>query len=904
MLKPTLLASASVILLGVSTTAFAQEAAPAAAPATADAAAPADEGEIIVTATRRAQALSDVPIAVSAVTAESLQNSGASDIRQLNQLSPSLLVSSTSSEAGAGVARIRGIGTVGDNPGLESSVAVFIDGVYRNRSGVALTELGAIDRIEVLRGPQGTLFGRNASAGLLNIVTAKPSFDSVGEAEITYGNYDFIRAAGSVTGGILNDAAAVRLDAVYVKRDGFLRDVISGRSVNDRDRYLVRGQMLFEPNDDLTIRLIGDYADRSEECCAATYLPARLVTPAAGGGVSITANNPIAALQRTLGATVNDTTFRRVTAITPGRDFRSDVTDWGLSGEINYDLGAANLTSITAYRDYKFLRGQDADYNNLDILYRDGFRQQFKTFTQEVRLQGTAVDDRLDWLVGAYYADETLDLADNLKYGADYDRYAQGVVGLSVPGFPGYNNLRAFATGALTAGGVPAAAIPTLTAFVPNFTLAGTGIGQDVFRQKSRNYAFFTHNIFDIVPDRLSLTVGLRYTNERKTLNASFLNTNTGCAQLLGGIAGLRGVTGALAPAATGLANNLQALAALPCVIPPVNATLANTSAGGKRSESEWSGTGVLSFKATEDLLTYASFSKGYKAGGFNLDRSALNAAAPSLAQLQFEPEKVDAYELGAKFDGRKINVNAALFYQQFKNFQLNTFNGINFIVENILACKTGLNGADADLLATTGACAAGNTKAGVVSKGVELEAQLLPTDDLSLNVGYTLADTQYRRDLVGFGGRPLAPTLFQLPGRQVSNAAKHVVTGAATWNPEIAGSNGLRGLVYADFRYQSAINTGSDLDVEKTQPGVMVVNARLGVQGPDRKWAVEFWAQNLFDVDYTQVSFDAPLQGSNTQRAVGLVQANGAPVTSSTALYGAFLAEPRTYGVTLRTRF
>src|SRR5688572_30161773 len=166
-----------------------------------------DNSEIVVTATRRNEALSDVPLAVSAITAETLQNSGASDIRQLNQLSPSLLVSSTTSEAGAGVARIRGIGTVGDNPGLESSVATFIDGVYRSRTGSGLTELGAIDRIEVLRGPQGTLFGRNASAGLIHVITAKPKFEDEGTAELTYGNYDYWRGVIGLTGPISENLA-------------------------------------------------------------------------------------------------------------------------------------------------------------------------------------------------------------------------------------------------------------------------------------------------------------------------------------------------------------------------------------------------------------------------------------------------------------------------------------------------------------------------------------------------------------------------------------------------------------------------------------------------------------------------------------------------------------------------
>ena len=140
---------------------------------------PVDAGDdIVVVAQGRSQLLSDVPVAVSAVTAETLQNSGANDIRQLNQVAPSLLVSSTGSEAN-GSARIRGIGTVGDNPGLESSVPVFIDGVYRSRSGIGLNELGEIDRVEVQRGPQGTLGGRNSSAGLISIYSKKPKFEFV-----------------------------------------------------------------------------------------------------------------------------------------------------------------------------------------------------------------------------------------------------------------------------------------------------------------------------------------------------------------------------------------------------------------------------------------------------------------------------------------------------------------------------------------------------------------------------------------------------------------------------------------------------------------------------------------------------------------------------------------------------
>ncbi|MAY20353.1 MAG: TonB-dependent receptor, partial [Erythrobacteraceae bacterium] len=147
-----------------------------------------DTPVIIVTAQGRQQVLADVPVAISAISAETLENSGTSDIRELTQVAPSLLVSSTGNEAN-GSARIRGIGTVGDNPGLESSVAVFIDGVYRSRSGNALSELGPIDRVEVQRGPQGTLGGRNASAGIISVYTAPPTFDTEAYGSFTYGNY-------------------------------------------------------------------------------------------------------------------------------------------------------------------------------------------------------------------------------------------------------------------------------------------------------------------------------------------------------------------------------------------------------------------------------------------------------------------------------------------------------------------------------------------------------------------------------------------------------------------------------------------------------------------------------------------------------------------------------------------
>src|SRR6185369_3975557 len=262
------------------------------------------------------------------------------------------------------------------------------------------------------------------SAGLISIITAKPKFTTEVHGQVDIGNYNLRRFEAGVNAP-LSDTVAARLDGVWVKRDGFLKDLVSGRRINDRDRWLLRGQVLFQPSDNLSVRIIGDYSHRDEECCGATYLPAQDFT-SAGPQPST-----IAGIERALGGIINDDTFARDVSITPGRNYSSKVNDGGISGELTYDFGGAELTSITAYRYNKFTRGQDADFNNLDILYRPsdgGAFNRFRTFTQELRLQGNAFGNKLDWLVGGYYANEKLAVDDNLTYGNDYARYGNCLV--------------------------------------------------------------------------------------------------------------------------------------------------------------------------------------------------------------------------------------------------------------------------------------------------------------------------------------------------------------------------------------------------------------------------------------------------------------------------------------------
>jgi iron complex outermembrane receptor protein len=899
------------LTLALATPAFAQDTKTPPADASAqDDNSARDPNEIVVTAQGRAQVLADVPLAVSAVSAEQLERTGATDIRSLNQVAPSLLVSSTGSDANTS-ARIRGVGTVGDNPGLESSVATFIDGVYRSRTGLGLNDLGEIERIEVLRGPQGTLGGRNASAGMLSVTTKAPSFTFGGMAEATYGNYDFWRLQGAVTGPI-SEQIAFRLDGLYAKRDGFYNDVNTGRDINNRDRYLVRGQLLFQPNSDISVRLIADYSHRKEDCCAAVYATAA-VSPANNG--LIAPGTAVATVLTGITGTTfaqyfpgyNDPYSRRI-ATSANRSYTGITKDWGVSGEVNWNLGGAEMTSITSYRDYHNTQAADADYGLADILYfgpQSG--REFKTFTQELRFRGDAFGGKLDWLVGGYYAHEDLETKSQLNFGNDYGRFAScRIVYGSFNAF--YNPAN---TGCLSATGVAVLSNPAGPLGAAGAAMVGglqrldtvRNVGDNTanFNQTSSNFAFFTHNIIHMAKG-LDLTLGLRYTNETKKLDANFNNNNTACPAQQAALLPYMGVA-ALAP----LAGGIITLTCQGNTTSGLNALALNDT----RKENKFTGTAILSYKPSDNVLVYASYSRGYKAGGFNLDRSAFKnplATQPlpifpvSAANagyyadtLQFDEETVNAYEAGMKYSSRGFNLNIAGFRQEFSNFQLNTFNGTVYLVQNINGCKTSLGGADRDLSASTGACPSNQIKPGVVSTGFEVEMGLSPVRALTFNMGVTYAKTKYANNLVGSKtGAPLDPALRLLPGDLLSNAPEWVVTSSAAWTPSLGG--GLRGLLYVDARLADDYNTGSDLFPQKEQDSFVVVNGRVGISAEDQKWALEFWVQNATKANYMQVGFSSPFQAVSTTPTAGY--------PGGSQIFSAYLAEPRQYGVTLRSRF
>lgn len=383
-----------------------------------------DDDEIVVTATRREQALQDVPIAVSAFSSEDLDRLNVTSTNDLQRIAPSLVISTSTSETGGSTLRIRGVGTTGNNAGLEGAVGVFIDGVYRQRAGLALQNMFDIARIEVLRGPQGTLFGKNTSAGALSIVPNLPSMQHEFAAEFTAGNYGNMDFEGMVNIP-LSEQFAIRIAGAAQVRDGVMDGVIFDNNgivgyqdFNNRDRELVRVMALYEPNNAITWRLTADYSNKDEACCASPY---SFYAPT---NVSRLLAGPIG------GATVPANQFERVALVNEAPVERTE--EYGISSHLSIDLSSdVTLNTIAAYRRFRSNNNADVDFGPADIL-----RQRIPAVQQLTSFEASLTGDfgRLDWLVGAFYAEESIDSTNSTIYGVDTGRYvAAGWAGPSIP---------------------------------------------------------------------------------------------------------------------------------------------------------------------------------------------------------------------------------------------------------------------------------------------------------------------------------------------------------------------------------------------------------------------------------------------------------------------------------------
>ncbi len=804
-----------------------------------------DEGKvttlskITVRAQKRVELLQDVPITMATLPEQLLQDTGVHDIKDLQTLVPTLFVTSTTSETQT-TARIRGIGTVGDNPGLESSVGIVIDGVPRARNGVAFGDLGELEEIEVLKGPQGTVFGKNTSAGLINVITKRPTFQEEGNLELTLGNYN-ARGISASYNNKLSDIAAFRIYAADRERDGF-NDVNVGTgprtltSDGDQNYHSIRAQLLLTPTNDVDINFIGDYTQRNENCCVGVTVvrgPTAPIVDALAGGNGII---PAVDLDERLAYNNRNTTQR--------------IIDKGISGEVNWNtpwLGHATLTSITALRRWDSTGEADIDYSGADIWYRpygkNNNRVRFDTFSQELRLAGSA--DRVDWMAGLYYDNEKLERRDAVTMGAAYEPYLSIAVlnDIAAAFPPGVVDTTGAATFMSEAAGMPYG-----TAFIG-------AASQDRWDQDAKSTSAFGNITFHAT-DKLALTLGARYTHESKSVDSFYSNPNDGlgCAAALanpgqvGAALAGRGVPGAY------VGSIVPTVIGYMC-LPWANPLFDGRTTTQDFTDNEWSGTAKATYRWNESVMTYVSAARGYKAGGFNLDRvqsaNGLSDGPPGVVPVtdtSFPGEFVNSYELGAKTNWQDgdLLLNAALFHSKYTDFQLNSFLGTSYVVRSIPELIS--KGLDADLLWQT------------------------HVPGLSLQAGATYTDAKYGND-------PLPdPALALVPGGTASFAPKWALTGGVTyqWN----FNSYLMGRFNLGAKYMTEYNTGSDLNPAKMQPSYTLLNARMVVGAISKRWQVELWGSNLTDRTYKQVGYDAPIQPGS---------------------YNAFLGAPRTYGLTLR---
>ncbi len=805
--------------------------------------------EITVTATKREESLQDVPIAVTAITPLQIERSGMQDIRDLPTLASSFNMNSSQTESQGTTLRIRGVGTTGNNIGLESSVGVFLDGIYLSRPGIALGDQLDVESIEVLRGPQGTLYGRNVSAGALNLRTRQPSLtDNSGFVNLTVGNFNATNVQAGV-GGPLSERVAYRLSGAVRNQDGFVESATGAESYT-RDRSLVRGQLLWNFNDRGLLRIIGDYSDADEKCCDGVAV---LESPAAALGSFLAAGLPADGGVLHSGPSAFDA--RRSNA----GQFVNPFDQKGLSAELTYNLSdSVSMTYLGSWRDFYASSIQD-DFVGLDIYgvspqAANGFNtfDAIESSSHELRFTGDS--DRVGWLVGAFASSEDILEHAGLGLLGDYTsfvdailwNYAFAPVLSAAPFLAGVP----LATGG-TFGDVLAADNQAL-AFAGGIPSGGS-YANNIYRQKGDSWSLFTHNTFRL-SDRFSMVAGLRYVDESK--DGSFAQpaaNNPACFATLANAAALaQGAAGTpLEVVASTIGNFSAAYNCFPFATPADSGVPILPATYSDTFEDD---AVVYTVKAvhqfSDTVNAYASYTQGFKSGGFNLD----STAAIGGADPRFDSEELAAFELGMKseFANRRVRLNATLFDYDIEDFQVLEFTGVQFKTFNVPKAK---------------------------SRGAEFELSAVAGRNVTLNLGYTYADSEYPEDC---SQDVTAASVLSLCGAKLTNAPENVVSFGWNWDNSI----GERFLVFASMggRWEDDRRTS-------TQPGLALdiqeantkANVRFGLGSYDGRWAVELWSNNVTDEQTKNVTFNVPLRVGGR---------------------ASFLEAPRTVGATLRVNF
>ena len=855
----TLLAGTAAFALGTPGVVLAQDQA-------SEATAPTGSSTIIVTANKREQTLQETPISVSVTSGETIERAQIRDVLDLQTVVPSLRVSQLQTSS-ATTFIIRGFGNGDNNFGIEPSVGVFIDGVFRSRSASVLSDLNMIQRIEVLSGPQSTLFGKNASAGVISVITKEPQYDFGGQVEAVYGNYNQVYLRGEVTGPITNNIA-FSLDGTYQQRDGYGRIVnLDNAEINDRDRWSARGSLLIEPTADIKIRLIADYSKIDEVCCQTSNLQIGPTTQFVIGGLGGQFPTDFFSYDSYLNAVpfnVNE--------------------NYGFSGQLDWSFGPVTLTSITAYRELTNAFTQDVDFTSTDLTAetRD---QAVSTFTQELRL-ATDFDGPINFLLGGYYFDETITQDSFLTVGNDFRDFAafQAAPSSLLP--PNPTPAQRVAVGNAVLRSVEAGfGLP------PGSILGGDFLTQEQFALDNTSWSVFGTVDFEPI-DGLVFTAGFNYTDDKKDFTVNFdaldplANINLVDAFITGATGGtvrtrqqFQALPAAnqqalLAAATNPAVNTLLPLSVLQFQTPRPD--VPNTVEDGRTRDDKLTYLLRASYQISNEVNVYASYSTGFKASSVNLSRDSaplLTDYTPGVLRSTFSapaspiinaglatpnlntgsrfagPEEAEVYEIGLKAQWEGFGFNLAVFDQTISGFQSFAFTGLGFALRN-----------------------AGEQSV----KGFEFDSTVSPTDNLVFTFAATYLDPLYD----SFTGSIIG----DLSGVRPAGIAEWSLRTSVTHTLEL-GSDGTMLVTRADYSHDSNTLISNGFVTQGDQPfkrEVNLVNASTTLALAN---GIEIGAfvRNLFDERYILTTFPGVAQAGTT---------SGYP------------SPPRTYGGVVRFKF
>ncbi|MCM2463747.1 TonB-dependent receptor [Pseudomonas sp. CG7] len=745
-----------------------------------------------VTARRREEDPQDVPIPINVLYGDQLDEAGLHRLQDIQQRVPGLVVSGHDARyAGFG---LRGFGATAYNDGLEGSVGTYVDGVYQARQGMAFTELMDIERIEVLRGPQGTLFGKITTAGALNIITRQPTFQPEANLEATYGERGLREYRGTFSGPLQDDVLAGRLNVFDGASEGAVENLQDGSRLGDSDSQGLRGQLLWTPNSDFSARLIADYAEQNEagNVLLVNHYSEQTRKRAKFLGYPLAEPDP----------------YQRENRIdAPGRP---RTLQNGVSLELNWDLDEAmRFTSITASRDWDYRASRDGDSTALSVAQSEpdlGHRQ----CSQEWRLSGSA-GSSVDYVAGLYYLRQQLDRQIDAEFGPD-----------AAPWFVG-DQLEAlqkiFGVSLTDPRQVPSV---LLDGARPRYDGEQQGDSRAIFGQRSWRPI-----------DPLEFTGGLRYSQERK---GGWVSRDV---------------------------SNLAPLTGLPPVF-QVGGQLLRDIALGRAyyredaiKENTVSGLLSVSYRFTDGVMGYVSWSRGYKAGGINFD-----VIGPFTAPT-FEPERATSLEVGMKtrFWDQRALLNLAAYQTDVDDYHALTYSPPTSLFAPPLR----------DNLINVGK---------VRLRGIELDSAWQLTPRLTGRLGVAWSDARYR----SFPNAPCPPASGQwtcdLSGERLYNAPEwNLSSGLDHTHPLPYGLEAFSGIDYS-FRtgYYGTLEGGEG----SYQPGYGLTNLRLGLRSQDRAWEVEGWVRNVFDRNYITAVYS--LLGAGD--------------------YGVMTGSERTVGTTVRLRY